>query len=120
MQPLARGMKVLLCLLIWASFGFPLSSQQTTERGLDWRGVLRSSGGAAVSGATVEILEKGHTLTAITQPDGVFVFHDLKPHRYALSVMVEGHRVSYAPSVDLTSASRAVILTVTQQRTLRQ
>ncbi len=97
MQRLPPGMKRLLCLLIWFSFAMPLSSQQTTGGGLDWRGVLRRSDGAPVKGATVEIVEKDHTLTALTEPDGAFVFYHLKPRRYALSVTVEGRRVPYAP-----------------------
>jgi hypothetical protein len=112
------GKTVLFCLLLWVGVGLPLFSQQTANPGVDWRGVLRDAAGVALAGARVELQEKGHATTTVTQPDGRFAFHQLSARRYALFVTADGHRVAYGRPLDLTSATPSVILSLTSQQTL--
>ena len=114
------GNKLLLAILVSITLG--LSAQQPPPS-VSWRGVLRNTAGSPLSGASIELIgQSGHKAVSITQPDGGFVFDQLPPLRYSLSVTAGGHRFAYSQPVDLspdgTATARDVNLTLTEQGAL--
>ena len=107
-------LQILMALLAGISFTEPLSAQQLVS----WQGQLRNATGNPIHGATVELTAPGHKATAVTQPDGSFLFHQLPPLHFALFVTVDGRRVASPQAIDLATPQAPVLLTLTSQETL--
>ena len=109
-------LRTLIPLLAWMSVG----AQQAVTGNGGWGGVLRNSVGIPLSGATVELIAKGHKATSVTGPNGSFSFDQLPPIRYALFVTLDGHRVASSEAIDLgsTGGAREVVVTLNDQGAL--
>jgi hypothetical protein len=104
---------LVILLPLLGSLAHPLSAQQPVSEKADWRGELRNAAGNPLSGAAIDLVVSGRTVTTVTRPDGSFSFHQLPRLRYALFVTVDGHRIASPRSVDLASARADVLLTLT-------
>jgi len=107
-----------MVLLAWISLTPPLSAQQPVPGHAILQGQLRNAAGNPILGATIELTAPGHKATAVTQPDGSFLFHQLPPVRFALFVTVDGRRIASPQAIDLASPQAPILLTLTSQETL--
>jgi len=74
------------------------------------RGTLHTAAGAPAGGATIELISQGAStskLTAVTASDGRFLFENLAPGPYKLSIQLNNHKLSFAKDIDLSANSPA-------------
>jgi hypothetical protein len=70
-----------------------------------WRGTVRDTAGQPVPGAEVEIRQGSRAWQASTGADGVFVFRELPPARYALKIEWHGKVVATASGIEVSDGS---------------
>lgn len=81
----------------------------------NWKGLLHNPAGAPISGAKVGLAGNGNSAEATTGNDGAFTLESLPAGQYSLTVQTRGRKFKYALPVDLSPASRAVLLTLSDR-----
>ena len=80
-----------------------------------WQGVLRNSGGAPISRATIRLAGDAGKASVVTGDDGHFQLAAPQPGQYRLTVEASGRNVEYALPIDLAAAAPAVALTLSDR-----
>ncbi len=72
---------------------------------LSWQGILASTSGEAIAGATIVLDLEGNVLRAVTTASGAFRFENLRPGRYVLSVVWHGRTIAYQKAISFPLAT---------------
>ncbi|MGB7191656.1 MAG: TonB-dependent receptor [Acidobacteriaceae bacterium] len=105
------------CLLSALMVAIPLSAQQSPGRGTALTGVLRTSSGEPIAGATVAAtpaMGRLEPFTAVSGADGGFSIAGVAQGRYTLTAQLPGQPPTAPLAVSVTDAP--VVLTVTEGR----
>ncbi len=106
--------KVIGLLFVWAVSSLPVNSQTTTG---SIAGTALDAQGAAVAGAkvTATSLEKNTSLSTTTEPTGRFVFPQMLPGRYTITVEASGFKKFEKKDVVLNANASLVVGVLTLQ-----
>ncbi|HLZ39673.1 MAG TPA: carboxypeptidase-like regulatory domain-containing protein, partial [Candidatus Sulfotelmatobacter sp.] len=73
---------------------FLMAQSAGAAQGASWKGLLSDSGGKPVPGALVSLRSGDHEYTAVTDANGKFIFAEIAPGSYRLSVKSGGKESS--------------------------
>lgn len=79
-----------------------------------WRGVLRDSAGAPIAGARVELAGKAK-YKSVTAADGRFLFSELTPGQYTLTIQREKRTARLAQPVEVPAAGADVVVALSER-----
>ncbi len=101
-------MKIASLVLAWVFLAAAVSAQ-TSDGSL--QGTITDPSGAAVAGATVEArnMDTGITATTSSSSAGIYVFADLAPGRYSVTVKAPGMKTFEQNGVSVTTGSTATL-----------
>ncbi|HEX3470644.1 MAG TPA: TonB-dependent receptor, partial [Silvibacterium sp.] len=113
--PSIRPVSVTLALLTVLTFFLAAAVTVAQESSAAWQGIVQNPAGTPVPDAVVHLAGKSGAIAAKTDGEGKFEFKGIAAGLYSLSVEANGHRVKFAPMVDVNAASQPVVLTITDQ-----
>src|SRR5207245_6140111 len=90
-------------MLLAASLTASLASAQITATGALLQGTVQDTSGAAVPGATITIAKDATRVSekASTDQAGRYIFNDLRPASYTMTIQAQGFKTVVRPNVVL-------------------